>query len=333
MHTLGMVVAAVESIGNQIRLQQTNRELTILNNRMNNIILNVSDGIIVTDKDGMIVQVNPMAENILLRKERQIRGRLVTDFMDRASVIQGMISTGRPYKDYDLTVHTINDSIHCLSSGKAIKDDLDDITGGVIFVNPLSKTMKLVNRLNGAHATFQFEDIVGENKQLKRTIELGMIAAGNMSHVLLQGESGTGKEVFAQAIHNLSSRKNRPFVAINCGAIPRELIGSELFGYEGGSFTGAKLAGRPGKFELASGGTLFLDEIGDMPLEHQVALLRVLQDQHITRIGGDKTIVVEARIICASNKNLRLEVAKGNFREDLFFRLNVISITIPPSIN
>lgn len=329
LHTLGMVVAAVESIGNQLRLQQTNRELMLLNNRMNNIILTVSDGIIVTDQEGLIVQVNPMAEKILSKKELKIVGSSVMDFVDRAIVIQEMLSTGKPYNDFELIVNTSNES-HCLSSGKPIKDDLGNVTGAVIFINPLSKTMKLVNRFNGAHATFQFEDIVGKNKQLKKTIKLGMIAAGNTSHVLLQGESGTGKEVFAQAIHNLSSRRNRPFVAINCGAIPRELIGSELFGYEGGSFTGAKPGGRPGKFELASGGTLFLDEIGDMPLEQQVALLRVLQDQHITRIGGDKTIVVDVRIICASNKNLRLEVAKGNFREDLFFRLNVISMTLPP---
>lgn len=329
-HTLGMVVSAVESISNQMKIQETNRELTLLNNRMNNIILSVSDGIIVADKEGLIVLVNPIAEKILSKNKREIKGSSVLDFLEKATVIKEMLTTGKPYRNFELIANSDNDSTHCLSSGKPIKDDLGNITGGVIFINPLSKTMKLVNRFSGAQATFQFEDILGENKQLKKTIQLATIAAGNLSHVLLQGESGTGKEVFAQAIHNLSSRQKGPFVAINCGAIPRELIGSELFGYEGGAFTGAKQGGRPGKFELASGGTLFLDEIGDMSLEHQVALLRVLQDQHITRIGGDKTIVVDARIICASNKNLRSEVAKGNFREDLFFRLNVISITLPP---
>jgi sigma-54 dependent transcriptional regulator, acetoin dehydrogenase operon transcriptional activator AcoR len=329
-HTLGMVVSAVKSIGNQIRLQQTNMELILLNNRLNNIILTVSDGIIVTNKEGMIIQVNPIAENILVRKEHEIIGSSVMDFTNNASVIKGILSTGEVFKNYELIVNSINHSIHCLSTGKPTKDNLDNITGAVIFIKPLNKTTKLDKRFNGAHATFQFEDIVGENKQLKKTIELGKIAAGNISHVVLQGDSGTGKEVFAQAIHNMSSRRNKAFVAINCGAIPRELIGSELFGYEGGSFTGAKQEGRPGKFELASGGTLFLDEIGDMPLEHQVALLRVLQDQRITRIGGGKTLEVDVRIICATNKNLRLEVAKGNFREDLFYRLNVISITMPP---
>ncbi len=141
----------------------------------------------------------------------------------------------------------MKDSIHCLSSGKPIKDDFNNITGGLIFIKPLSKTRKIVN-FNSGQATFRFEDIVGENKKFKKTIELGKIAAGSVSHVLLQGESGTGKEVFAQSIHTMSSRRKGAFVAINCGAIPRELIGSELFGYEGGSFTGAKQGGKPGKY-------------------------------------------------------------------------------------
>jgi PAS domain S-box-containing protein len=327
-HTLGLVVAAVELISDQMRIQQTNRELTLLHNRMNNIFLNVSDGIIVTDEAGRVVQVNPKAENILFKNEQEMRGSSVTKFIDKSNVIEEMLYTGESYNDYVLNITTIKDSIHCLSSGKVIRDDYNNIKGGLIFIKPLSKTKKLTNS-HGGHADFGFEDIVGENHQFKKIIELGKIAAGSISHVLLEGESGTGKEVFAQAIHNRSSRRRGPFVAINCGAIPKELIGSELFGYDGGSFTGAKHGGKPGKFELASGGTLFLDEIGDMPLEHQVALLRVLQDQQITRVGGDKTIDVDARIICATNKNLRLEVTKGNFREDLYYRLNVISIKLP----
>jgi sigma-54 dependent transcriptional regulator, acetoin dehydrogenase operon transcriptional activator AcoR len=139
--------------------------------------------------------------------------------------------------------------------------------------------------------------------------------------------------MFAQAIHNRSERRNGPFVALNCGVIPRELIGSELFGYVEGAFTGAKRGGKPGKFELASGGTLFLDEIGDMPLDQQIALLRVLQEKNVTRIGGDKVISVNARVICATNKNLLQEVEKGTFRQDLYYRLNVISITVPPLRN
>lgn len=140
-----------------------------------------------------------------------------------------------------------------------------EITGGVIFLNPINKIKKLVNRFSGAHASFHFEDIIGNSLNIRETIAIASRAAESDSNVLLTGESGTGKEVFAQAIHNKNPCRNGPFVAVNCGAIPRELITSKLFGYEEGAFTGAQRGRRTGKFELASGGTLFLDEIGDMP--------------------------------------------------------------------
>lgn len=331
LHTLGLTVAAVESINNHMKLQESNRELIQLNSRLHNVLTTASDGIIITDSQGEVVQVNPSAESLLFKKEKQMRGNSVLDFMKKETVIKDMLSTGKPYRERNLILNTMNDNtIHCLSSGMPIKDDFDNIIGGVILLNPLNKTNKNVSRSNGASATFQFADIIGENEAFKKTIEMGKIAAGSISNVLLQGESGTGKEVFAKAIHNQSPRKDRPFIAVNCGAIPKELIGSELFGYEGGAFTGAKQGGKAGKFELAAGGTLFLDEIGDMPLDQQVALLRVLQDKQITRIGGEKSIEVDVRIICATNKNLRMEAIKGNFREDLFYRLNVISIKLPP---
>lgn len=148
---------------------------------------------------------------------------------------------------------------------------------------------------------------------MKTIAELG--AAHNPS-ILITGESGTGKELFAQSIHNASSRRNGPFVAINCGAIPRTLIESELFGYEKGAFTGADKKGHPGKFELANGGTLFLDEIGDMPYDVQVTLLRVLQTQTVTRIGGTKPIQIDVRIVSATNKDLRKCIENHTFRED-----------------
>jgi transcriptional regulator with PAS, ATPase and Fis domain len=144
------------------------------------------------------------------------------------------------------------------------------------------------------------------------------------------GESGTGKEIVAQAIHNASSRKSGPFLGINCAALPRGLIESELFGYTEGAFTGAKKGGNPGKFELADGGTLFLDEIGEMPLDVQAILLRVLQENSIVRIGGREIIPINVRIIAATNKNLLDQVKMGHFRNDLFYRLNVLTITIPP---
>jgi transcriptional regulator with PAS, ATPase and Fis domain len=165
---------------------------------------------------------------------------------------------------------------------------------------------------------------------MEDTIQIAKMASKSMSNVLIEGESGTGKELFAQAIHNHSPRADGPFIAVNCGAIPRELIGSELFGYEEGAFTGARKGGNPGKFELAAGGTLFLDEIGDMPIEQQVTLLRVLQEKQLTRIGSSKVIPIDVRIICATHRNLYAEVQNERFRQDLFYRLNVINIHIPP---
>ncbi|AFV12354.1 sigma54 specific transcriptional regulator [Thermacetogenium phaeum DSM 12270] len=329
-HTLGMVVAAVEAIRSQLRLQRRNSELVLLNNRLGNIFHTVSDGVVVVDRNGLIEQVNPAAEKILSKPDSEIRGAMFKEFVERDPGIEELLTTGKSYTDKEVIVNNRTGIVYCLSSGKPIQDEKGAITDGVIFLNPINKIRNLVNRLSGAQATYTFADIIGRNKKLLKAVQLAKLAATNDSNVLLQGESGTGKEVFAQAIHNASSRRNGPFIAVNCGAIPRELIGSELFGYDEGAFTGARRGGRPGKFELASGGTLFLDEIGDMPLEHQVALLRVLQDKRITRIGGEKVIAVDVRVICATNKDLKLEVARGNFREDLFYRLNVISISLPP---
>lgn len=155
-------------------------------------------------------------------------------------------------------------------------------------------------------------------------------AAETDSNVLLLGESGTGKEIFAHAIHGSSNRANGPFVKINCAAIPRELLESELFGYESGSFTGARKNGKAGKFEIAHHGTIFLDEIGDMPLYMQVKLLRVIQEREVERVGSSKHRKVDVRIIAATNKNLEDMVKNKSFREDLYYRLNVMSISIPP---
>jgi transcriptional regulator with PAS, ATPase and Fis domain len=182
----------------------------------------------------------------------------------------------------------------------------------------------------GRTATFNFDNIVCQNRILKTLVAKAKKVANSPSTILLTGESGTGKEVFAQAIHNASDRKGGPFIPINCGAIPKELIQSELFGYEAGAFTGADRKGRMGKFEIANGGTLFLDEIGDMPLKMQVNLLRVIADRSIVRIGGTQHIPVDVRLIAATNRNLLDEVEKGNFRQDLYYRLNVVPFRIPP---
>ena len=201
--------------------------------------------------------------------------------------------------------------------------------GFVLILRSIERVQKLVHRMTGAHARLTFVNVVGESPALKEALRRATLAASSNSTVLLHGETGTGKEIFAQSIHNASARANGPFVAVNCAAIPRELITTELFGYEGGSFTGADRQGRPGKFEQAHGGTLFLDEIGDMPLDLQASLLRAIETHTIVRIGGQRVITVDVRIIAATHKNLGIEALQGNFRSDLYYRLNVLTIEIP----
>lgn len=183
---------------------------------------------------------------------------------------------------------------------------------------------------NSQKCRYNFSDIIGESPQLKKVIEQAKETAKSSSTIIIYGESGSGKELLAQSIHCYSDRCNHPFVAVNCGALPNNLIESELFGYESGSFTGAKKEGDIGKFELANKGTIFLDEVADMPLDMQVVLLRVLQENCITKVGGKKQIDIDVRVIAATNKNLKEEVKKGNFREDLYYRLNVLPLTLPP---
>jgi sigma-54 dependent transcriptional regulator, acetoin dehydrogenase operon transcriptional activator AcoR len=176
---------------------------------------------------------------------------------------------------------------------------------------------------------FHFDDIIFQCEEMESLINLAKKAALQDSSILIEGESGTGKELIAQSIHNYSSRSKKPFVVIDCSAIPRNLVESELFGYEAGAFTGSHKGGRMGKFERANGGTVFLDEIGEMPIEIQSKLLRVLQSRSITRVGAHEPIPINIRIIAATNRNLAQEVSEGSFRNDLYYRLNVINLFVP----
>jgi formate hydrogenlyase transcriptional activator len=177
--------------------------------------------------------------------------------------------------------------------------------------------------------TYNFEEIIGQSKPLKEMFEHIVLVSRTDTTVLLLGETGTGKELIARAIHNLSPRKTKPLVKLNCAALPAQLVESELFGHERGAYTGATDK-RIGKFEIANGGTLFLDEIGELPLESQVKLLRVLQEKEIERLGGNKVIKIDVRIIAATNRDLEQEMAAGRFRSDLYFRLNVFPVYVPP---
>ncbi|GAX89907.1 transporter substrate-binding protein [Effusibacillus lacus] len=231
----------------------------------------------------------------------------------------------------DLSTRTMNEKEMLVR--KKINDELYELQTipsenyRYIFIKQLSSD----NLTQTKSKQLLIRDIVGSNERFLRTIQLAKSASSIDANVLILGESGTGKEIFARAIHNESQRKNNPFIAINCGAMSRELINAELFGYVDGAFTGAKKGGNPGKFEAANGGTLFLDEIGDMPLELQATLLRVLQEREVIRVGGHKPIPIDVRIIAATNKKLNDEIAyKGSFRSDLYFRLNVFTIELVP---
>ncbi|TWH49314.1 sigma 54-interacting transcriptional regulator [Sporomusa sp. KB1] len=314
-----------------LKLREKNREIVLAYNRMDNIFNTMSDGVIIIDDKGIVRQVNLVVEEIFGKSGSTLLNKSVNELAgSEAPFVEGVFERQEAYNDIEIFNDASLGRLHCISSGRPIFDDQGMLAGGVILLRPIKKVHNLINRLSGAQAAFRLGDIIGQSPAILKTIQAAFQAASCMSNVLIEGESGTGKEVFAQAIHNQSARRKGPFVAVNCGAIPRELIGSELFGYADGAFTGAKRGGRPGKFEFASGGTLFLDEIGDMPLELQVTLLRVLQERKLTRIGDNKLIPIDLRIICATNKDLAREVEQGNFRQDLYYRLNVISIKIPP---
>lgn len=202
--------------------------------------------------------------------------------------------------------------------------------GTVLVLSEAKRLHRWLNEAMGSRARITFADLVGESREFIVARHLAMMASCSDSNILLTGETGTGKDALAQAIHNASSRSQGPFVALNCAAIPRELIASELFGYADGAFTGARRGGYMGKFLLANGGTLFLDEIGEMPLDMQAALLRVLEDKEITPVGSTETVPLDVRVIAASNKDLVQEARNGTFRSDLYYRLNVINIHLPP---
>jgi PAS domain S-box-containing protein len=308
-----------------------NERLEYINSVYVDIFMHMPQGAIIVNIEGKIKEVNLAAQDMMGQSLEEMQGKNISEYLGtQIPYTRAMLESGQSYRDVELLLTGQKRNLHAVLSGIPFRNKEGEIRGGIIFLSPMENIHLLVNRFSGARANYTIKDIVTNSPSMEEAIHLAKMAAVSMSNVLLEGESGTGKEVFAQAIHSESQRRNGPFVAVNCGAIPRELIGSELFGYTEGAFTGARKGGKLGKFELATGGTLFLDEIGDMPLEQQVSLLRVLQEKNITRIGDSRIIPVDVRVICATNKNLWQEVEAGNFRADLYYRLNVINITIPP---
>ncbi len=329
-HTLGMVVSAAAAITNLLQVQKTQRELEESARIHSTIVNSISDGLLMLNAKGIVTFINHIGARILDINPREAVGKHIASLVDFKPVILQVLETGRGYTDKEFLIETKRGTLHFVKTAIPLKNKDGQLDAVIDIFREIKRVRKLVNQMVGATAQFNFEDIIGQSTGVAECIRLAKIAANSMANVLIQGESGTGKELVAQAIHNSSARHDGPFVAINCGAIPRDLVESELFGYEEGSFTGAKQGGRPGKFEMAHGGTIFLDEIGEMSLDIQVKLLRVLQEKHISRLGAHRNIDIDVHVIAATNRELANEVNDGNFRHDLYYRLNVFSIQVPP---
>ncbi|SHJ63315.1 regulatory protein, Fis family [Paramaledivibacter caminithermalis DSM 15212] len=245
-------------------------------------------------------------------------------------IVKDAIYSQNTFLDEDVFVNSRRNKLQFNLSAYPLYDNKQNLRNVILVFKEIKKVRKLANKIMGRQAIYTFDKIIGRNKEFLQTMEFAKKIADSKSTILIMGESGTGKEIFAQSIHNHSNRCEEPFIALNCGAIPKNLIESELFGYEEGAFTGAKRGGQPGKFEIADGGTLFLDEIGEMPIDMQTRLLRVIEESTVNRIGSTDEIYINVRIIAATNKDLTEEVKKGNFRKDLFYRLNVLPLRLPP---
>lgn len=331
-HTLGMAVAAAEAIHNNMVMKRAQQECLISDAYKTTVMDCISQGVLAVDSRLHLTFLNHKAMRLLsLNPNINYIGCFFQDIIaSDDSEIYKIFLEKRVLTDHEIMISTKRGILPFSVSTRIIRTEEERFAGVVIVFDEIKRVRKIMQRMSGAIASTTFEDLVGKSPAYMETIQVAKNAALSDFNVLLLGESGTGKDVFAQAIHNYSNRSTGPFLAINCSAIPRELIGSELFGYVEGAYTGARKGGSTGKFELADSGTIFLDEIGDMPLEMQGHLLRVIEDRRITRIGGHNLIPIDVRIIAATNKNLIQEVAEGRFRQDLYYRLNVISIHMVP---
>lgn len=325
IHTLGLVCQAADAVTSHLKEQLHSKELAIKNKYMTALLEAGTKGIITIDPNGCIVQTNKKART-MLELDNTCIGKPVSSLLKINFNFEQVLQKGKGFLAREISTNKGNGF---LALDPVIMKN-GEIVGSILTITEKKEMMQLAIEMTGAKAHFTFDSIIGRSSKLLEAIEIAKIAAKNTASLLLYGETGTGKELFAQAIHNAGERSDRPFIALNCGAIPSELFESELFGYEEGAFTGAQKGGRPGKLELADTGTLFLDEIGDMPLNMQVKLLRALQTGEIRRVGGIKTIPVDIRIISATNKDLKMEIEQERFRPDLYYRINTLSITIPP---
>lgn len=314
-YCIPLLEEAAQSIAEQARLRQ-------LFAMEKNLIESIEEGLLVVDPKGKIIRSNKKAKQMLNLPEPE--GREVSSIF--RTMKSSPLNQETSFRNEEVMILTNGNKkeVYCVLSLNASSE------GSVLTMRPASEMHKYAAKTIVPPPQYHFKDIIGSSRQIQETVQLAQKIASNNFPVLLLGESGTGKELFAQSIHNASNRQNESFIAVNCGALPQNLIQSELFGYVEGAFTGASRRGNPGKFELADKGTIFLDELGEMPLDAQVTLLRLLQSGEVIRLGGHMAQHVDVRIIAATNRDLRQLIHEGKFREDLFYRLNVFTINIPP---
>lgn len=331
-HTKGMAGSIASAIENAILIEQKVNELININKFLETLIDSIYDGVIVVNTQNNITHLNSSGAEILGNKVNNLIGKRLDKIDQIDSSLLELFEAKKHYIDKitNLLAPFCKEKRQYLVTTKFIKDFKGNITNRVAVFGEMKRIQRITSGIIGAKARFTFKDIIHRSKQMAKLIQIATKIARGSSKVLISGESGTGKELFAQSIHNESIRKNKPFIAINCAALPRDLVESELFGYDEGAFTGARKGGRPGKFEFADGGTLFLDEIESMPLDIQPKLLRAIESNEIIPIGSNKSIPINVRIVSSTNKKLSLAVQTGQFRDDLFYRLNTTVIDIPP---
>ncbi|MBN1662060.1 MAG: sigma 54-interacting transcriptional regulator [Deltaproteobacteria bacterium] len=296
------------------------------------ILDSIADGVFTVDHDWRITSFNRAAEKItgVPHEEaigQQCRDVLKAEVCEKSCCLRKTMASGDPI--INETVYIVNASGRRLPisiSTALLRNDAGSVMGAVETFRDISIEEKLRKTIE---AKYSFEDIISRNHRMHQLFDILPDIAESTSTVLIEGESGTGKELFARAIHNLSARKNKPFIIVNCGALPDTLLESELFGYKAGAFTDAK-KDKPGRFKLADKGTLFLDEIGDISPALQIRLLRILQEKTYEPLGSVETLKADVRIIAATNKRLADQVKAGKFREDLYYRINVMRLELPP---
>lgn len=324
----GFVEKMADLLAAKADQQEILENVEVSRDEMSTVLETAHEGIFALDQSGYVKHCNKRAATLFNMTKRELIGRHISKLMPGSPAIK-VLETGRGYTENEEIFKVDGGQHHFIVTVKPYSSG-DEIEGIVVSFRDIEEAQKLVYNFNTRTIKNTVDDIIGTSEKIMVAKKQALITARGNSTVLITGESGTGKEMFAKAIHYASARGDNPFITVNCGAIPENLLESELFGYEKGAFTGANEKGKVGKFELADGGTIFLDEIGDMPLHLQVKILHVLQNMRFEKVGGSRSIIVDVRVIAATNKDLEKMIAEGTFREDLYYRLSVIPLSIPP---